>query len=136
MNFVKIPSIEEEYYRNVIEKSSYLINSYKDVLIAGGSYSYIFSRQNIRRSRDNWFMRINVESSGNILRTAMKLAGVKPVTDSVYSHYNIFGQPFAQFVKGDIDIRYTRIINDISSIVFRGFVGVGSSFQEFACNAF
>lgn len=130
MNFVKIPSIEEEYYRNVIEKSSYLINSYKDVLIAGGSYSYIFSRQNIRRSRDNWFMRINVESSGNILRTAMKLAGVKPVTDSVYSHYNIFGQPFAQFVKGDIDIRYTRVINDISSIVFRGFAGAGIPFKN------
>ncbi|MGQ9620453.1 MAG: translocation and assembly module lipoprotein TamL [Bacteroidales bacterium] len=130
INFVKIPSIEEEYYRNIIEKSSYLINSYKDVLIAGGSYSYIFSRQKVRRSKDNWFFRFNAEASGNLLRIAMKLAGNKPVNDSISSSYNIFGQPFAQFVKADMDIRYNRIINDISSIVFRGFAGAGVPFKN------
>jgi len=125
MNFVKIPTIEQEYYKNVIEKSNYLINSYKDVLIAGGSYSYIFNRQNIRRSKDNWFLRFNAEASGNLLRGIMKVTGVKYIADSISSHYNIFGQPFSQFVKADIDIRYTRIINEISSIVFRGFAGAG-----------
>ncbi|HCI55923.1 MAG TPA: hypothetical protein DFI01_08360 [Bacteroidales bacterium] len=130
MNMVKIPSIEQEYYKNVIEKSSYLINSYKDVLIAGGSYSYIFSRQNIRRSKDNWFIRINAESSGNLLRGIMNITGATAVHDSLTSHFNVFGQPFAQFVKGDIDIRYNRVINDVSSIVFRGFAGAGFPYKN------
>ncbi len=125
INFVKIPYIEQDYYNNVIEKSSYLKNSYEDVLIAGGGYSFVYNRQKIRRSRNNWFVRFNAEASGNILRTIMSLTGVKPVTDSLISQFHIFKQPFAQFVKGDLDIRYNRIINDVSSIVFRGFAGAG-----------
>jgi outer membrane protein assembly factor BamA len=35
------------------------------------------------------------------------------------------GQPFAQYVRGDIDLRYNYKFNDLSSIVYRGFVGVG-----------
>jgi len=45
-------------------------------------------------------------------------------TDSSGS-YNVFGQPFAQYIKADIDLRYNFIINDVSSIVYRGFIGVG-----------
>jgi outer membrane protein assembly factor BamA len=45
-------------------------------------------------------------------------------TDSTGS-YTIFKQPFAQFVKSDFDIRYNRIINDVSSLVYRVFVGAG-----------
>lgn len=130
MNLVKIPYIEPDYYTNVIEQSSYLINSYKNILIAGGSYSYIFNRQKIRRSRNNWFMRINAEASGNLLRGIMKLSGADPVSDSVTSYFKIFDQPFAQYVKGDIDVRYNRIINDVSSIVFRGFAGAGFPYRN------
>ncbi|MFN8241051.1 MAG: BamA/TamA family outer membrane protein [Bacteroidales bacterium] len=125
MNLVKIPVIDAEYRQTVIEKSSYLINSYKDVLIAGGSYSYIFSNQKMKKTSRYWFLRINAEASGNILRQIMKLSGREQVTDSISSHFNILGQPFAQFVRTDIDLRYTKIINEVSSIVYRGFIGVG-----------
>lgn len=130
MNLVKITDIEPDYYRNVIEKSSYLLNSYQSVLIAGGSYSYIFSRQKVQRSKNNWFVRVNAEASGNLLRALMKLSGAPLLRDSLTSHYNIFGQPFAQFLKADIDIRYNRIINDVSSIVFRGFAGAGVPYKN------
>ncbi|NMC40760.1 MAG: BamA/TamA family outer membrane protein [Bacteroidales bacterium] len=130
LNLVKIPYIEPDYYTNVIEQSSYLINSYKNILIAGGSYSYIYNRQKIRRSRNNWFLRVNAEASGNLLRGIMKITGATPVSDSITSYYKIFDQPFAQYVKADIDARYNRIINDVSSIVFRGFAGAGIPFRN------
>lgn len=125
MNLVQIPWIDPNYYRKVIQTSNYLINSYKDVLIAGGSYSYIYSDQTIKKSRDYWFVRLNVEAAGNLLRALMKVTGGKLYTDSLSSHYNLLGQPFAQFVRSDIDIRYNRIINNVSSLVYRTFVGVG-----------
>jgi hypothetical protein len=127
LNLVKIPfdKIDADYYTNVIAQSSYLINSYKDVLISGGSYSLIFNNQIIKKSRDYWFVRFNVEAAGNLLRAFMKLSGTPIKSDSLFSHYNIFGQPFAQFIRSDIDIRNTRIINDVSSIVYRGFAGLG-----------
>lgn len=130
MNLVKIPLIDPNYYKKVIETSNYLINSYKDVLIAGGSYSYIYSNQKIKKSRDYWFVRVNAEASGNLLRALMKVTGAKLYTDSLSSHFNLLGQPFAQFVKSDIDIRYNRIINDVSSLIYRTFVGVGMPYKN------
>ena len=104
-----------------IDSSSYLAYSYKDVLIFGGNYSYIFNNQKIQKSRDYWFLRINAEASGNMLALVGKLAGAKKTDDT----YNILGLPFAQYVRTDFDLRYNYIISDVSSIVYRGFMGIG-----------
>jgi len=52
---------------------------------------------------------------------ASRVAGAGKVDGS----YRIFGQPFAQYVRTDFDARYNVILNDVSSIVYRGFVGLG-----------
>lgn len=119
LNFVKLISIDPEFEARI--DSSYLAYSYKDVMIVGGNYSYIFSNQKIKKSRDYWFLRINAETSGNILSVIEKLSGADK-TDGVY---NILGQPFAQYFRTDFDLRYNYTLNDVSSIVYRGFIGVG-----------
>ena len=73
------------------------------LLILGGNYSFIFNNQKIKKSRDYWFLRINAETSGNMLAMAEKLAGAKK-TEMVA--YHILGQPFAQYVRTDFDLRY------------------------------
>jgi outer membrane protein assembly factor BamA len=123
LGLVRIPFIDPTYDSNVIQKSSYLRNSYKDVLIAGGNYSFIFNNQKIKKARDNWFVRFNFEAAGNLMQAFNKLTNAP--TDTATGFYNIFRQQFAQYVRSDIDVRYNRIINDVSSIVYRGFVGVG-----------
>jgi outer membrane protein assembly factor BamA len=119
LNFVKLLSIDPEFEARI--DSSYLAYSYKDVMIVGGNYSYIFSNQKIKKSRDYWFLRINAETSGNILSMIEKLSGA----DKTEGVYNILGQPFAQYVRTDFDLRYNYTLNDVSSIVYRGFIGVG-----------
>ena len=123
LNVVKLPpeSIDSAFAAR-IESSSYLAYSYKDVMILGGNYSFIFNNQQIKKSRDYWFLRINAEASGNLLSLIGKLSGAK--TDSTGS-YKFFGQPFAQYVRTDFDLRYNLIINDVSSVVYRGFLGIG-----------
>ncbi|MGD0583512.1 MAG: BamA/TamA family outer membrane protein [Bacteroidales bacterium] len=125
LNLVRIPFIDPDYYKNVISTSNYLINSYKNVLITGVAYSYIFTNQKIKKARAYWVIHATAEAAGNLLRVASKLVGATLYTDSISSHYNLFGQPFAQYVKGDVDVRYTKIINDVSSLIYRAFVGVG-----------
>jgi len=120
VNIVKLLSIDPAFARR-IDSSSYLAYSYKDVMILGGSYSYIFDNQQIKKSKDFWFMRINAETAGNMLRLAGKLVGAKR-TDSTY---NILGQPYAQYFRADLDLRYNYILNEVSSIVYRGFIGIG-----------
>lgn len=122
LNLVKLPpeSIDSSFAAR-IERSSYLSYSYKDVLILGGNYSFIFSNQKIKKSKDYWFLRINAETSGNVLSVIEKIAGAKKTEGS----YNLLGQPFAQYVRSDFDLRYNYLINDVSSIVYRGFLGIG-----------
>jgi outer membrane protein assembly factor BamA len=122
LNVVKLPpgSIDSAYAAK-IESSSYLAYSYKDVMILGGSYSYIFNNQKIQKSRDYWFLRINAETSGNMLSLVEKLTGAEKTDGS----YNVLGQPFAQYIRTDFDLRYNYILNDVSSIVYRGFWGIG-----------
>jgi hypothetical protein len=130
LNMVMIPFIDPGYYKDVIEKSSYLMNSYKDVMITGANYSFIFNNQKLKRARSSWFIRFNAEAAGNLLYLAKKTLHSELLSDSLYSHYNVFGQPFAQFFRTDLDIRYNRIINDVSSLVYRGFFGIGIPYRN------
>lgn len=126
-NIVKLPSIDSAYAAS-IEQSSYQASAYKDILILGGNYSFIFSDQKIKNSRDYWFLRINAETSGNFLSAIYKMTGVqktKPTEGDTTAVYYLLGQPFAQYVKTDLDIRYNYRFNDVSSIVYRGFFGIG-----------
>lgn len=120
LNIVNLDTIDPAFMEK-IESSSYLAYSYRDITILGSSYSFIYSNQTIRKSKDFWFLRLNAETSGNMLGLISNLAGLQKTEGS----YNIFGQPFAQYLRADIDLRYNRIINDVSSIVYRGFVGAG-----------
>lgn len=120
LNIVNLLSIDSAF-REKIESSSYLAYSYRDVMILGGNYSYIFNNQKIQKSRDYWFLRFNAEASGNILALGSRLAGSKKKEGT----YSLLGQPFSQYVRADIDLRYNVILNDVSSLVYRGFLGVG-----------
>jgi outer membrane protein assembly factor BamA len=120
LNLVNLLRIDPDYYAR-IDSSSYLAYSYRDVMILGGNYSYIFNNQKIKKSRDYWFIRINAEASGNMLGLIGNLAGLEKTDGS----YNILGQQFAQYIRADMDVRYNMILNDVSSLVCRGFIGAG-----------
>ena len=120
LNLLKFPRIDSVYSIRV-KASPYLSSTYRDVMIMGGGYSYIFNNQKIQKSRDYWFLRVNFEAAGNLLSLAEKLRGARKTNGA----YNIFGLPFAQYVKTDLDLRYNYIMNDVSSIAYRAFIGVG-----------
>jgi hypothetical protein len=120
MNLVNLLWIDPGW-KAWLDSSSYLASSYSDVLILGGGYSYIFNNQKIQKSKDYWFVRVNAETSGNMLGLVSKMAKLEKTGGS----YNIFKQPYAQYVRVDMDARYNIIINDVSSMVYRTFIGAG-----------
>ena len=119
LSLVNVPKIDSAY-KAYIAASSYQVHSYDNVLILGGSYSYIFRNQKIKNSRDYWFIRVNAETAGNLIGLAEKLAGGNKIDNT----YHILGQPFAQYAKTDLDLRYNYKFNDVSSIAYRGFFGI------------
>lgn len=120
LNIVNLPYIDPEFEMD-IDTSSYLAYSYKDIMIVGGNYTYVFSNQNINKARSFWYIKFNGELAGNLMAAAFDLANREKTDGS----YTIFDQSFAQYVRGDIDIRYNRNLNELSSVVYRAFAGIG-----------
>jgi hypothetical protein len=132
LSLVNVPHLDS-LYKATILSSSYLVHSYDAVLIFGGSYSFIFNNQKVKNSRDYWFLRVNAEAAGNLLSAIYKISGAKKTgavikdataTPDTSNAYRLFGQPFAQYVKADIDLRYNYKFNEVSSIAYRGFFGI------------
>ncbi len=120
LNLVNLLRIDSAFNAR-IGSSSFLAYSYRDVMILGGNYSYIFNNQRIKKARDYWFIRINAEAIGNMLGLVSNLTDAEK-TDGTYQ---VLGLSFAQYIRADIDIRYNMILNDVSSLVCRGFAGAG-----------
>lgn len=120
-NVVKLHYIDPEF-QAMIDTVSYLANSYRDVRIVGGRYNYVFNNQMIQKSRDYWNIRVGFDLAGNLLNMLYKLGNAEKASDGTY---HLFKQPFAQFIKVEVDAAYNYRINDISSIVYRAYAGVG-----------
>lgn len=132
LSLVNVPYLNP-LYKATILSSSYLAHSYDAVLIFGGGYSFIFNNQKVKNSHDYWFIRVNAEAAGNFLSAIYKISGAKktkPVeidttaSQDTTNAYRLLGQPFAQYVKADIDLRYNYKFNEVSSIAYRGFFGI------------
>ncbi|HEX2921599.1 MAG TPA: BamA/TamA family outer membrane protein [Bacteroidales bacterium] len=122
LNLVKLPpgSMDPEFAKSI--RRTFLEYSYKDVLIVGGGYSFIYDNQPIKNSRDYVFLRMNFESAGNMNSLIDRISGVRNAGDTA----SVFlGQPYAQFIRADIDLHYNFTFNQVSSIVYRAFAGVG-----------
>ncbi len=53
------------------------------------------------------------------------------ITGQMSSFYQILNTRFAQYVKGDFEYRYGHMINKLSSVVGRAFVGIGVPYGNF-----
>jgi len=121
LNVVKLHYINPDY-QATIEDMPYFSNSLRDVRIVGGRYDFAFNNQVIQKSRDFWNIRLGLDIAGNLLDAAYRTANAELAPDG---SYHLFRQPFAQFIKGEVDAAYNYRFNEASSIVYRFFAGVG-----------
>jgi len=120
IDVVNLPYISPSF-KERIDTSSYLAYSYRDVMILGGNYTFVFNNQMIQKSKDYWFVRLGFDAAGNLLALTYNLANARKDDDT----YKLFNQPYAQYVKGEADISYHRKINEASTVVYRAFTGIG-----------
>lgn len=97
-------------------------SQYTDHMIVGINYSYVKSTQSISTDRNFSFLKLNFESSGNLLRAYNEVFGGEISEDGFY---NIFNIRYAQYLKGEVDYRYYINLPYNNQVVFRGRAGVG-----------
>ena len=115
----------------------YIKSSFTNHLILAGNYTWIYNTQNINSREDYKFYKVNFESAGNLLWlysnliNKQKATFVDSITHVESSYYEVLNIRFAQYLKGDFEYRYGHIVNKISSVVGRTFVGIGFPYGNF-----
>lgn len=123
----------DSYKRELIGLGDYfLLNSFQDHITTVSKYSITYNNQTITEGTNTSrkavsYVKVNISSSGNILRGLYDLTGQKKDTAG---RYLIFNTPFAQFVKMDIDYRLYIPVRAKSRVVYRTAIGIGKPLQN------
>lgn len=122
VNFVNIYNEDPQFIARIESlRDELLRNSYRPHLTTTTNYTLTYSGQKLNKRENFSFLRIRLESSGNILRGIM--AAAQAEKDSTGS-YRIFDIPFAQYLKYEIDFRRYLIATAHSQVVFRAYHGM------------
>ncbi|MCB8995196.1 MAG: BamA/TamA family outer membrane protein [Bacteroidales bacterium] len=124
LNLVKIPYKSQEFIDWL--QGTYIFYSYQPHLVSVTSYSMTFTNQNLQKTQDFVYLKLNAESAGNILYSIYSTSGAEKVGGA----YELFNTSFAQYIRGDIDYRFYNVLDKNNSIVYRFFAGAGLPYNN------
>nr|MBA3971764.1 BamA/TamA family outer membrane protein [Bacteroidota bacterium] len=131
INFVKV-QLQTNFLDNI--RDLYLLNSFTDHMATSTRYTFIYNEQSIKKEENFAFFKINLESSGNILR------GFYNTVNSVHpeffpkddlGRYTSLDIVYSQYLRTDADFRYYLNLNEINKVVFRIAAGIGKPLLNF-----
>ena len=101
-------------------------NISQNVLINSFIYQFTFNQENSFRPKNNpWYIQARIELAGNVLRGLDKVFGFNHSEDINNERTGlIFGIPYSQFVKFDLDVRRKWKLNPNSSVAGRFLFGI------------
>ena len=105
--------------------SLYIRYSFENQLITAMSWDMVYNNQNIKKSRNHWYIWTNLETSGNLMRALGPHIGLER---SESNAFKLFELEFAQYIKADIDARFYQEVDKKQSIVYRLYLGAGIPF--------
>jgi outer membrane protein assembly factor BamA len=123
VNYVMMPWKSETFQKFLDNGVDSLTKfSYADVFTAGINYNLIYTNAEVGRLRQNLYtIRFSAETSGNALSWIFNAAHA-PKSES--GQYNILGNPFAQYAKGDIDFSETFQLTASAGLAFHAGIGL------------
>jgi len=125
VNSVKIyPTIHFDSIINSLNDPK-IKNSYKDHLTMAFKYSFIYNNQQVNKNKNFSYLRLNFETSGNILRAINKTLNNYRFADGSYTMFHI---RYAEYLRADADYRRYFNFNDLTKLVFRATFGYGLAY--------
>ena len=123
INFVNVNPTPE--FQEILDKETNrrLKEQYSDHLIAGGNISLIYDNQKIKGSKSFDYVRIDFETSGNLIYAGQSLFGIQKTGGE---YYQMFGVRYSQYARINLDYRhYFHLYNPNNIIAVRGLAGAG-----------
>ncbi|QCR23121.1 BamA/TamA family outer membrane protein [Pontibacter sp. SGAir0037] len=113
-----------------LQLNPFLQRSFNDQFIIGSIYQLTISTQVYEERRHQFFDRISLDVSGNILNGLYSLTGADSPTDEFPR--TIAGQPFSQYTRIENDFRYYLKFSEKSMLATRFIAGAGFTYGNSA----
>ncbi len=121
IDLIDVMSLDSDFYESL--NNDYLEMSFETQLVAGLSFSYAYNSQ-LSSSSNATTLRYNFESSGNLLDAVERLVDSPSDGDT----YHIFGIPYAQYVRTDVNVSRKIMLGKVTAIAARWYSGVGLAY--------
>ncbi|MHB8207911.1 translocation and assembly module lipoprotein TamL [Mucilaginibacter sp.] len=88
----------------------------RTVFTTGSQYSYVLNANKLNTYRDFIYFRGNLDVGGNTLWLISHLLNTPKDT---LGEHTLFGYPFAQYTKGEVDLRFYKSLGGEKQLIFR-----------------
>jgi len=122
ISYVQVGNTTDSFQQR-LDANPALKRSFEQQFIIGRGYTFTYNPPAREYQLIRAYFKGGIETSGNILYLAFRALGKEPATSD--RPYTLFGLPFAQFVKTDLDFRSYLNITKSQVLAFRQFLGVG-----------
>jgi len=132
ISYVRLGSTSREF-QALLDRNPLLEGSFEDQFIPGSRYSYTLNTQvNEERQtafsdqpfeRSQFYFNGNIDIAGNLMNL-LQSTFTSPEGDST----KVFGIPYSQFVKGDVDFRYYLNFDKKNKLATRLILGTGYAY--------
>ena len=120
ISYLYANSITDTFYKQALVSPALLLNVYSEAIL-GSYFSYTYNNAFGQR-KNKLFFNASIDLSGNI---AGLITGAKR-----FREQTIFNTPFAQYVKTDFDLHYTRTLSNKWDWANRLMVGIGLPYNN------
>ena len=107
-----------------LETNQRIKDQYTDHLIFGLNYALIFNNQNVKKSNDFFYLKFDIETSGNLL----SLFNNTPLITKNDNYHEIIGIRYAQYIKYQFDFRFYHYFRNRNVLALRFFYGQGIAY--------
>ena len=120
LSYLNASSVTDTFFKQALVTPAILLNVYSETII-GSYFSYTYNNaQGMRKNK--LYFNASIDLSGNIIGL---ITGAKS-----YRQKTILNTPFAQYVKTDFDLRYTRTLSNKWDWANRIQLGIGLPYNN------
>ncbi|MDH3243219.1 MAG: BamA/TamA family outer membrane protein [Saprospiraceae bacterium] len=116
INIVNLSRTSSDF-EDILDKNLFLRRSFDQQFIAGINYTFHYNRLRDSQRKHGTFVGTNVDLAGNTLNLVNNIFGGTPG--------RFLSLNYAQYAKGDIDLRYYLRVSENQTIATRLFGGIG-----------
>ncbi len=122
LSYLNASNVTDTFYKQALVTPAILLNVYSEAII-GSYFSYTYNNS-LGRRKNKLYFNASVDLSGNIVGL---ITGAKS-----YRQKTVFNTPFAQYVKTDFDLHYTRTLPNKWDWASRLQIGIGIPYSNSA----